>query len=57
MQVSVREEVEAAVAGAKEAAEPERALLFQDIYTDQSSEFFIRACDHSVNHGSYGVTK
>jgi len=53
----VREEVEDAVNYAKAAAEPERALLFQDIYTDQSAEFFIRACDNTVNHGVTGVTK
>ena len=53
----VRLEVESAVAGAKAAAEPERALLFEDIYSDQSKEFFIKACDNTVNHGVYGVTK
>jgi len=57
IEAEVRQEVEAAVEGAKAAAEPERALLFEDIYTDQSKEFFIRACDSTVNHGSYGVTK
>ena len=36
---------------------PSRDLLFQDIYSDQSPEFFIRACDNTVNHGVYGVTK
>ena len=49
--------MESAVAGAKAAAEPERALLFEDIYSDQSKEFFIKACDNTVNHGVYGVTK
>ena len=50
-------EVEAAVEGAKAAPEPERDLLFEDIYTNQSKEFFIRACDNTVNHGVFGVTK
>ena len=54
---AVRAEVEDAVEFAKGAAEPDRALLFQDIYTDQSAEFFIRACDNTVNHGVPGVTK
>merc|ERR1719482_1048792 len=30
---------------AKALPQPERPLLFQDIYSDQSSDFFIRACD------------
>jgi pyruvate dehydrogenase E1 component alpha subunit len=53
----VREEVEDAVNFAKEAAEPSRDLLFQDIYVGQSEQFFIRACDNTVNHGVKGVTK
>jgi len=57
IEAEVRQEVEAAVEGAKAAAEPDRALLFEDIYTDQSKDFFIRACDTTVNHGTYGVTK
>jgi len=57
VEAEVRKEVEEAVEGAKAAAQPERALLFQDIYSDQSTEFFIRACDNTVNHGTYGITK
>lgn len=55
--VKVRKEVEAAVEMAKSAPYPPREELFRDIYTDQSSEFFIRACDTTVNHGVYGTTK
>ena len=43
--------------GSGEAAQPSRDLLFQDIYVGQSEEFFIRACDNTVNHGVKGVTK
>ena len=57
IEAGVRKEVDAAVEGAKAAPEPERARLFEDIYCDQSPEFFIRACDNTVNHGVYGVTK
>jgi len=57
IEATCRAEVEAAVEGAKVAAEPERALLFQDIYTDQSAEFYIRACDRSVDHGVPMTTK
>merc|ERR1719201_2125578 len=57
VEAEVRKEVDEAVEGAKAAAQPERDLLFQDIYTDQSPEFFIRACDNTVNHGIFGVTK
>jgi pyruvate dehydrogenase E1 component alpha subunit len=57
IETEVRKEVDEAVEGAKALPQPERPLLFQDIYTDQSSDFFIRACDNTVNHGVYGVTK
>jgi len=57
IEAEVRKEVDEAVEAAKASPQPERALLFQDIYTDQSPEFFIRACDNTVNHGVYGVTK
>jgi len=57
IEASVRVEVDTAVEGAKAAAPPERDLLFEDIYTDQSKEFYIRACDATVGHGTYGVTK
>jgi pyruvate dehydrogenase E1 component alpha subunit len=53
----VREEVQAAVEGAKAAPMPDGSLLYEDIYSDQSKEFFIRACDNTVNHGVVGVTK
>ena len=53
----MRVEVETAVEAAKAAAQPARDLLFEDIYTDQSKDFFIRACDNTVNHGVFGATK
>ena len=53
----VREEVEDAVHFAKEAAQPSRDLLFQDIHVGQTEQFFIRGCDRTVNHGVEGVTK
>ena len=53
----VRQEVETAVEGAKAAAQPELHLLYEDIYSDQSKEFFIRGCDNTVSHGAYGTTK
>ena len=36
---------------------PDGSLLYEDIYSGQSKEFFIRACDNTVNHGVVGVTK
>ena len=57
IEAECRKEVEAAVEGAKAAAQPEQALLYQDIYSDQSAEFYIRACDRTVDHGVAGVTK
>jgi len=57
VETEVRKEVEAAVEAAKAAAPPEHALLYQDIYSDQSSEFFIKSCDASKDHGVFGVTK
>ena len=57
IEAEVRAEVEAAVEGAKAAPQPARDLLFEDIYSNQSKEFFIRACDNTVNHGVFGVTK
>ena len=57
VETEVRKEVEAAVEAAKAAAPPGHALLYQDIYSDQSSEFFIKSCDASKDHGVFGVTK
>ena len=57
IEAELRAEVEAAVEGAKAAPQPARDLLFEDIYSNQSKEFFIRACDNTVNHGVFGVTK
>jgi len=57
IEAEVRKEVDAAVEGAKSAEMPGREHLYQDIYTDQSPEFFIRACDNTLNHGTAGVTK
>ena len=57
VEAEVRAEVEEAVEGAKAMPPPDSALLYEDIYTDQSKEFFIRGCDMTVNHGTYGVTK
>ena len=54
---SVRAEVEEAVEGAKAGAPPERDLLFEDIYSDQSAAFHIRACDRTVDHGVAFTTK
>jgi hypothetical protein len=36
-----------------------RALFYryEDIYTAQSKEFFMRGCDMTVSHGTYGTTK
>jgi len=57
IEAGVRVEVEEAVEGAKAAAPPERDLLFQDIYCDQSEGFYIRACDRTVDHGVVYTTK
>jgi len=57
IEAEVRAEVEAAVEGAKAAPQPPRDILFEEIYTDQSKDFFIRGCDMTVNHGTYGITK
>jgi len=57
IEAEVRKEVDAAVEGAKSGEMPGREHLYQDIYSDQSSEFFIRACDNTLNHGVAGVTK
>ena len=57
VEAEVRKEVEDAVEAAKAAAEPGIEHLYQDIYSDQSADFFIRACDNTVNHGVFGVNK
>ena len=58
IEAECRKEVEAAVEGAKAAAQPDQALLYQDIYSDQSPDFHIRACDLTIHgHGKVGVTK
>ena len=57
VEAEVRAEVEASVEAAKTAPQPARDLLFEDIYTDQTKDFFIRACDNTVNHGTFGITK
>lgn len=57
VEAEVRAEVEDAVEAAKAAAMPDISLLYQDIYSDQSPEFFIRACDNTINHGKFGVNK
>jgi len=51
---AVKKEVEAAVAAAKAAPEPAMSALYEDIYTDQSKDFFMRGCDMSASHGVYG---
>ena len=57
IEAEARAEVEAAVEGAKAAAAPELGLLYEDIYSDQSANFFMRGCDMTVSHGVYGTTK
>lgn len=57
IEVAARAEVDEAVEFAKAAPEPERGLLYEDIYTAQSKEFFMRGCDMTVSHGTYGTTK
>ena len=47
-------QVEAAVAAAKAAPEPPMGALYEDIYTDQSKDFFMRGCDMGASHGVYG---
>ena len=53
----VKAEVEAAVAAAKEAPFPTVESMWQDIYTDQTSDFFIRGSDWTASVGKYGATK
>merc|ERR1719223_2035013 len=55
--MAVKKEVEAAVAAAKAAPEPPMTSLYEDIYTDQSKDFFMRGCDMSASNGVYGVSK
>ncbi len=57
IEVAARQEVEEAVEAAKAAPQPDPALLYEDIYCDQSPNFFMRGCDMTVSHGVYGTTK
>ena len=43
--------------GAKTMPQPPEHLLYEDIYSDQSKEFFIRGCDMTLNHGVQYTTK
>ena len=53
----VFEDSVAGVEAAKAAPQPDPALLYEDIYCDQSPNFFMRGCDMTVSHGVYGTTK
>jgi|UniRef100_A0A7S0NG95 pyruvate dehydrogenase E1 component alpha subunit len=53
--MAVKKEVEAAVAAAKAAPEPPMTALYEDIYTDQSKDFFMRGCDMGASNGVYGA--
>jgi pyruvate dehydrogenase E1 component alpha subunit len=57
IETAARVEVDEAVEKAKAGAPPVRDLLFEDIYVNQSKQFYIRACDRTVDHGVMGVTK
>jgi hypothetical protein len=57
IETAARVEVDEAVEKAKAAVPPVRDLLFEDIYVNQSKQFYIRACDRTVDHGVMGVTK
>ena len=57
LEVECRKEVEAAVEFAKAQPEPPIASMWEDIYTDQSKEFFMRGCDWTKSIGAYGTTK
>jgi len=57
IETEVKAEVVAAVETAKSAPEPDAGAMFTDIYTDQSSSFFIRGSDFTASSGVYGSTK
>jgi len=54
---AARKEIDAAVETAKAASFPPGHELYEDIYTDQTKDFFIRGSDITVSRGVYGVNK
>ena len=57
VEVAARKEVDAAVEAAKAAPQPPPHEMYEDIYCDQTKDFFMRGCDFTASRGVYGTTK
>mmetsp|Transcript_10892 Transcript_10892/g.28055 ORF Transcript_10892/g.28055 Transcript_10892/m.28055 type:complete len:352 (+) Transcript_10892:815-1870(+) len=57
VEVAARKDVDAAVEAAKAAPFPPPHELYEDIYVNQTKDFFMRGCDMTASRGVYGTTK
>jgi pyruvate dehydrogenase E1 component alpha subunit len=53
---AIRKDIDAELAKAKVAPDPQLGALYEDIYVGQNPKMFIRGCDMATCHGDFNVS-